>query len=54
MNKKNVVFKSYFLFQKKLRTTDKYNFNTCITECSVDAILQKCRCLPFFYPEVSE
>lgn len=40
--------------QKKLRTTNKYSFQSCMTECTVDTILNKCDCLPFYYPESSK
>lgn len=42
-----------FIPQKKLRTTNKYSFQSCMTECTVDTILNKCDCLPFYYPESS-
>lgn len=37
--------------EQKLRTTNKYSFQSCMTECTVDTILNKCDCLPFYYPE---
>ncbi|XP_037044653.1 sodium channel protein Nach-like [Bradysia coprophila] len=37
--------------EKKLRTTNKYSFQSCMNECTVDTILAKCDCLPFYYPE---
>lgn len=37
--------------EKKLRTTNKYSFQSCMNECTVDTILSKCDCLPFYYPE---
>ncbi|XP_055311194.1 sodium channel protein Nach-like isoform X2 [Sitodiplosis mosellana] len=40
-----------FVDEKKLRTTNKYSFQSCMTECTVDTILNKCDCLPFYYPE---
>lgn len=40
--------------QKKLRTTNKYSFQSCMNECTVDTILSKCDCLPFYYPESGE
>lgn len=37
--------------QKKLRSANKYSFQSCMTECTVDTIVNKCDCLPFYYPE---
>lgn len=37
--------------EAKLRTTNKYSFQSCMNECTVDTILTKCDCLPFYYPE---
>lgn len=38
--------------QRKLRTTTRYTFQSCIFECAVDTILLICNCLPFYYAEV--
>lgn len=38
--------------ERRLRTTSKYSFQSCITECAVDAILRVCNCLPFYYLDV--
>lgn len=42
----------YFSDEQKLRATRKYSLNSCLAECRVDYILSKCKCLPFFYPEI--
>lgn len=49
------ILRNHITFcQKKLRTTNKYSFQSCMTECTVDTILNKCDCLPFYYPESSK
>ncbi|KAJ6642565.1 Pickpocket protein 28 [Pseudolycoriella hygida] len=42
----------FFQDEKKLRTTEKYSFQSCITECAVDTIVKQCGCLPFYYSEI--
>lgn len=37
--------------EQRLRTTNKYSFQSCMNECTVDTILSKCDCVPFYYPE---
>ncbi|GAB0097885.1 sodium channel protein Nach [Sergentomyia squamirostris] len=43
----------YFNDEYKLRATKKYTLNSCIAECRVDTIVKKCKCLPFFFPDIS-
>lgn len=38
--------------ERVLRTTTKYTYHSCISECAVDTILQTCDCLPFYYMDV--
>lgn len=38
--------------ERLLRTTTKYTYHSCISECAVDTILQICDCLPFYYMDV--
>lgn len=47
-----VYAKTILYLQKKLRTTDRYSYESCLTECVVDAILNICGCIPFFYPHL--
>lgn len=42
----------FFDDERRLRTTTKYTFQSCISECAVDTILDVCNCLPFYYMEV--
>jgi len=44
----------WFSHERKLRNTHEYSFASCMTECRVDAIINRCHCIPFFYPELSE
>lgn len=41
----------YFEDERKLRTSDKYSFETCLSECKVDTVLNICNCIPFIYPD---
>lgn len=43
--------KCLFSDEKKLRATAKYSVNSCMAECRVNFIIEKCNCLPFLYPE---
>lgn len=36
----------------RLRTTHRYRYQACQTECVVDTILQTCGCIPFYYPHI--
>lgn len=42
----------FFDDERRLRTTTKYTYQSCIAECAVDTILRVCDCLPFYYMEV--
>lgn len=37
--------------EMELKSVDKYSFETCMTECVIDAILKICQCIPFYYPD---
>lgn len=38
--------------EQRLRTTDTYSYQSCLTECVVDTILEICGCIPFYYPHL--
>lgn len=38
--------------EQRLRTTDEYAYQSCLTECVVDTILEICGCIPFYYPHL--
>jgi hypothetical protein len=33
-----------------VRSSPSYSFQTCITECRMKVLQEKCGCIPFFYP----
>lgn len=37
----------------RLVTNDEYNFGACMTQCRMNMAKEKCGCIPFFYPKIS-
>lgn len=40
------------LFQRNLRSTKKYSYQACVSECAADNVVRVCECVPFYYPEI--
>lgn len=40
--------------ERELKTVVKYSFESCMTECVIDAIYKTCGCIPFYYPDYTE
>lgn len=40
--------------ERKLKTVFNYSFESCMTECVIDAIYKVCSCIPFYYPDYTE
>ncbi|KAJ9578620.1 hypothetical protein L9F63_005110 [Diploptera punctata] len=36
--------------EEVLKSTNEYSYQTCITECRIRVLSEKCGCIPFFYP----
>lgn len=37
--------------EMRLRTTNRYRYQACQTECVMDTIVETCGCMPFYYPQ---
>lgn len=40
--------------ERELKTVVNYGFESCMTECVIDAIYTICSCIPFYYPDYTE
>lgn len=40
--------------ERQLKTVETYSFESCMTECVIDAIIKMCNCIPFYYPDSTE
>ncbi|XP_024941934.1 pickpocket protein 28 isoform X2 [Cephus cinctus] len=38
--------------EMKLRITNRYSFESCVTECKLNYIIKLCECAPFYYPKI--
>lgn len=45
-------FSCFSFTQRSLRSTYKYTFQACVSECAADNVVDVCKCVPFYYPEI--
>ncbi|XP_033210034.1 pickpocket protein 28-like [Belonocnema kinseyi] len=42
----------WFEDEKKLKISSSYGYHSCVSQCRIRFIVENCKCVPFYYPQI--